>query len=94
MRRRKSLNRGGRPSKFTTAAVVKITSELLDGETFEAAARAAGVGPSTLYRRMAKAKAGDSRFGPMNDVVEQAKHARELDAAFGYFLPKLFKAGF
>ena len=74
--------------------MVKITSGLLDGETLEAAAPAAGIGPSTLYGWMAKAKAGDSRFGPMNDVVKQAKHARELDAAFGYLLPKLLKAGF
>ena len=94
MRRRKPPIKGGRPSKFTTAAVVKITSELLDGETFEAAARAAGVGPSTLYRWMAKAKVGDPRFGPINDVVKQAEHARDLDSAFGYFLPKLLKAGF
>jgi transposase-like protein len=69
-------------------------AELLDGETFECAARAAGVGPSTLYRWMAEAKAGDPRFGPMNDVVRQAKHAKELNAAFDWFLPKLLKAGF
>lgn len=94
MSRRKTINRGGRPSKFTTAAVVKITSELLDGQSFEDAARAAGIGPVTLYRWLAKAKAGDPRFGPMNEVIKQAKQARDLDAAFGYFLPKLLKDGF
>ncbi len=94
MRRRKALNRGGRPSKFTTAAVVRITSRLLDGETLDAAARAAGVGPSTLYRWMAQAKAGDPRFGPINAVVRQTKHAKQLGAALGFFLPKLIKAGF
>jgi len=69
--------------------VVKITWELLIGGTFDAAARAAGVAPSTLYRWMAKARTGDSRFGPINEIVTQAKHVHELDAAFGYFKPIL-----
>ena len=69
--------------------MVKITWELLVGGTFEAAARAAGVASSTLYRWMAKARAGDSRFGPINEIVTQAKHVHQLDAALGYFKPKL-----
>ncbi len=52
------------------------------------------MGPSTLHRWMAKAKAGDPRFGPINAVVGQAKQAKELGAALGFFLPKLLKAGF
>jgi hypothetical protein len=88
MSRRKTLNRGGRPSKFTTAAVVKIISELLNGERIESATRTAGVGPSTLYRWMAKSKAGDPRFGPINVVFDQAK---ELGPLSGVFLQKLIK---
>jgi hypothetical protein len=91
MSRRKAHNRGGRPSKFTAAAVVKIMSELLDGETLETAARASGVGPSTLYRWIANAKAGDPRFGSINAVVVQAK---ELGPTLGGSLSKLMKAGF
>jgi hypothetical protein len=91
MSQRKMLNRGGRPSKFTTAAVVLIISELLNGETTESAARAAGVGPSTLYRWMAASKAGDPRFGPINAVFDQAKELGPLSAVF---LQKLIKAAF
>ena len=79
---REPPNRGGRPSKFTTHTVVAITSALMCGKSFEAAARAAGIGQSTLYRWLAKARAGDPRFGPLNDVISQARSARRDRSAF------------
>jgi hypothetical protein len=88
-RRRKPPNRGGRPLKLTTPTVVRLTAALLDRESFEAA----GIGQSTLYRWLAKAKAGDPRFGPLNDVVRRAQHAREVDSAFSHFSLALLKAG-
>jgi hypothetical protein len=93
MPRRKPTNRGGRPSKFTTPAVVAITGALIAGESFEAAAHAAGIGQSTLYRWLAKARAGDPRFGPLADVVRQARHAGQHGSAFSSLAATLIKRG-
>ena len=96
-RRRKPPNRGGRPSKFTTPVVVAITGALIAGEPFEAAARAAGIGQSTLYRWLAKARADvpgcDFRDGELTSLPVDSEsvdvavcalaleHVAELDAA-------------
>jgi hypothetical protein len=74
-RARKPSNRDGRPSKFTPAAVAALIGALYAGESFEAAARAAGIGPSTLYRWMALARGGDPRFGPLAGVVNRGRRA-------------------
>ena len=94
MPRRKPPNRGGRPCKFTTPALVALTGALIAGEPFEAAAKAAGIGQSTLYRWLAKAKARDPRFGPLNALVRRAQHARGVKSAFSHLSLALLKAGF
>jgi hypothetical protein len=94
MPRRKPSNRGGRPTKFTTPAVVALASALIEGESFEAAANAAAIGQSTLYRWLAKARAGDPRFGPLEDVISQARLAGETKSAFLDLSRALLKAGY
>ena len=91
MPRRKPPNRGGRPCKFTTPALVAITGALIAGEPFEAAAKAAGIGQSTLYRWLAKARAGDPRFGPLADVIDQARHAAGINEGFGDLVGMMIK---
>jgi hypothetical protein len=73
--------------------LVALTGALIAGEPFEAAAKAAGIGQSTLYRWLAKARAGDPRFGPLADVISQARHAGQTEAAFSGLSLALLKAG-
>jgi hypothetical protein len=74
--------------------VVAITGALIGGKSFEAAARAAGIGQSTLYRWLARAPAGDPRFGPLADLIRQARHAGRTESAFAGLSLALLKAGF
>ncbi len=53
-------NPGGRPSKFTTAAALAVVAELCRGGSLEAAAKSAGIGPSSLYRWIAAGPPGRS----------------------------------
>jgi hypothetical protein len=75
-RKRQLPNRGGRPSKFTPGAVAALLGALYGGQSFEVAAKAAGIGPSTLYRWMAKARRGDPQFGPLAGVVDRGRRVR------------------
>ena len=79
MPRKRPRNKGGRPSKLTVAMVVKLTTALLERHSLEHAARESGIGVSTLYRWMARARAGDERFGPVAKLVKEAKRGRPFD---------------
>jgi hypothetical protein len=92
MPRRKPKNRGGRPSKFTTPAVVAIAVALGDGAPLDGAAKAAGIGVSTLYRWLNRARSGDLRYGPLADLVSQARWARQTESAFDSLGSMLLKA--
>jgi transposase-like protein len=83
--RRGPVDRGGRPSKFTTATALAVVAGVARGLSRDEAARAAGVGPSTLYRWMARARSGDSRFAPLLDALAAARSKadfRALDRLF------------
>jgi hypothetical protein len=82
MSRRRTPGKPGRPCKLSTAVLVTLTAALLDGEPFEVAARTAGIGASTLHRWMAKARAGDARFGPLAALVREARRAGLERAVF------------
>src|SRR5262249_40761157 len=90
--RNKRRNRGGRPSRLTIEMVVKLTTALLERRSLEFAARECGIGVSTLYRWMARARAGDARFGPVDKLVKEAKRGRPFD--FGTTFPKPDRVGF
>jgi hypothetical protein len=90
--RHKRRNRGGRPSRLTIDMVVKLTTALLERRSLEFAARECGIGVSTLYRWMARARAGDQRFGPVDKLVKEAKRGRPFD--FGMTFPKPERVGF
>jgi hypothetical protein len=49
-RGRKQRNRGGRPTRLTVRAALRLGFELGRGQNLETAAREAGVGVSTAYR--------------------------------------------
>jgi hypothetical protein len=92
MPRRKPKNRGGRPSKFTTPAIVAIAAALGDGEPLDGAAKAAGIGISTLYRWLSRARSGDPRYGPLAGLVGQARRAGRTESAFASLGSMLLKA--
>ena len=92
------IDRGGRPSKFTAANALAIVAEVTAGVPRDEAARAAGVGPSTVYRWLAKGRAGD----PAYQAFALAFRAADRRTAFGVRLGKIvgrmsakqvFKAG-
>jgi hypothetical protein len=93
-RRRHTPGKPGRPCKFSTAVLVALTAALLAGEPFEAAARAAGIGASTLYRWQAKARAGDARFGPLAALVREARRTGCERAALANLSLTIFQHGF
>src|SRR5262249_12925875 len=82
MPRRRPPNRGGRLSKFTTPTFVALTGAFLEGKSLGDAARAAGIRPSTLYRWLAPARAGDPRFGPLVAVIVQARREGRMRTWF------------
>jgi hypothetical protein len=84
--KRKPRNKGGRPSKLTTAMIVKLTTALLERRSLEFAAKECGIGTSTLHRWMQRARAGGARFGPVDKLVKEAKRGRPLD--WSVFRPK------
>lgn len=60
---------------MTTSTALVLVSALCRGENLEAAARSAGVGPSTVYRWLSLANKGDSRYAALVDAVRQSKAA-------------------
>jgi hypothetical protein len=86
-RRRKSTDRGGRPSKFTTDAAVALASELGRGQSIEAAALAANVGISTAYRWVARGRSGDPRFTMLAALAEKSRKRRRGSPFRGFSFP-------
>ena len=92
------IDRGGRPSKFTAANALAIVAEVTAGVPRDDAARAAGVGPSTVYRWLAKGRAGDPRFKAFADALRAADSRTALGVRIGKLLDRMtpkqvFKAG-
>jgi hypothetical protein len=62
-RRRKPRKPTGRPCKVGDRAVlIALVAALARGWSLDNAARAAGIGHSTLYRWLSLGRAGDARF--------------------------------
>ena len=74
-----------RPSKFTTAVALAIVSAVGRGEPLDVAARLSGIGPSTIYRRLARGRTGDDRFSPLAYAVAQARTAGRYGALVATF---------
>jgi hypothetical protein len=55
-------DKGGRPTRFTTAVAVALTRSLMRHERLVDAARQIGVGKTTAYRWLASARDGDPRY--------------------------------
>src|SRR5262245_30388489 len=91
--RRKSRNRGRRPSKFTTPTLVVIAASLRAGRSLDESARPAGIGPASLFRWMAKARGGEPRFGPLEEIFRQARESGQDWTAFDQLSLALCKAG-
>ena len=73
MPRKRTHNRGGRPSKFTAETALAIVAEIAQGRPHDKAAKTAGVGASTVYRWLQKGRAGDPRFAPLARATRAAK---------------------
>jgi transposase-like protein len=86
-RRRKSADRGGRPSKFTTDTAVALAAALGRGESVEAAAQAASVGVSTAYRWVARGRSGDPAFTVLAALAETARKRRLRSPSKGLSFP-------
>jgi hypothetical protein len=65
-------NSGGRPTKFTLPAALAIVTTLCEGGRLEDAARAAGVGPSTLKSWLSLGRRGDPRFALLAEAITAA----------------------
>jgi hypothetical protein len=88
-------SKGGRPSKLTTETALSIVSALARGESFDAAARQGGIGPSSLYRWMVLGANGDSRYAPLVKAIHQARSiARSHGALKGLAWDMFRKGGF
>jgi hypothetical protein len=71
-RRTPRRNCGGRPTKFTLPAALAIVTALCEGGRLEDAARAAGVGPSTLKSWLTLGRRGDDRFALLAQAITAA----------------------
>jgi hypothetical protein len=73
---RKQRNRGGRPTRLTVRAALRLGFELGRGQNLETAAREAGVGVSTAYRWLVAGRAGNPPFAELAVMVAVAKERR------------------
>ena len=92
------IDRGGRPSKFTAANALAIVAEVTAGVPRDDAARAAGVGPSTVYRWLAKGRTGDPAYRAFALALRAADGRTTLGVRIGKLLDRMtakqaFKAG-
>ena len=92
------IDRGGRPSKFTAANALAIVAEVTAGVPRDDAARAVGIGPSTVYRWLAKGRAGDPRFKAFADALRAADKRTAFGVRLGKIVGRMrpkqvFKAG-
>jgi hypothetical protein len=79
MSRAKTINRGGRPSKFTTDTAVALAAALGRGKSIEKAAREAKVGASSAYRWVARGRSGDPRFAALTLAADRRKESPFAD---------------
>lgn len=68
--------RMARPTKIDLDRVLRLFAGLAEGDSIATAARAAGLGPATVYRWRARGRAGDPRFVAVARVFEAAEGAR------------------
>lgn len=76
MKRRGS--KGGRPSRLTLGVALALVDAIRGGLSLEGAARAAGIGPTTLGRWLREGRAGDPRYRPLVEGLRQARRS-DLD---------------
>ena len=86
-------NLGGRPSKLTTSVALRLVTQLGRGDSYEEAAKKAGVGVATVYRWIALGRLGDRRFAELAEAVEMARFAASGAKAFGNVTLALLKMG-
>jgi hypothetical protein len=61
----------GRPCKIGDHSVlIPLVAALARGGTLDRAARAAGIGHSTLYRWLSLGRAGDARFAALAELLK------------------------
>jgi transposase-like protein len=60
---------GGRPTKYDAATAARLAAALAGGSDRGAAARAAGIAPSTLYAWLALGRAGHPGFAPLAEAA-------------------------
>jgi hypothetical protein len=78
--------RDGRPCKLTTPAALAVVAALCRGEPMADAARAGGVGASTLFRWLSLGRRGDPRFQPLVEAVAEATYkGRERERDWALF---------
>ena len=94
MRRTKPPNRGGRPSKLTTTAALALVAGALRGDSLEDVARAAGIGPSTLYRWLALGRRGAPTFSALADAVREARSAAGHGSTLARLAMAMLRRGF
>ena len=90
----RTRNLGGRPSKLTTSVALRLVTQLGRGDSYQEAAKVAGVGVATVYRWLALGRAGDSRFADLAEAVEMARFAASGTKAFGNITLALLKMGY
>jgi transposase-like protein len=90
----KQRNRGGRPCKLTMTAALRIVSMISQANSIAAAARSAGVGPSTVYRWVALGRKGDPRFEALAEAVQEVRGGGWLETLCVSFGNLLMKKGF
>jgi hypothetical protein len=72
MPRRKPRKPTGRPCKFGDRSVlVPLVAALARGSTLDDAARATGIGKSSLYRWISLSKAGHPRFAALAAILKE-----------------------
>jgi hypothetical protein len=59
------MKRGGRPTKYGTGTALRVAAALHSGDSIGQAARAAGIGRTTLYRWLAQGRQSDPRFADL-----------------------------
>jgi hypothetical protein len=70
MPRHKPHLRVGRPTRLTIDVAIVLGTTLKRGIRVADAARAAGISRPTLYRWLARGRAGDPRYARLANVVE------------------------
>jgi hypothetical protein len=59
--------------------LVRFTTALLERRGLEYAAKECGVHVATAYRWQQRGRNGDARYGPLAQLVKEAKRGRPID---------------